>query len=101
MSESEMYDMARTYDVPTVEKMAEWIEWWYTFPDHGAGGNLHIVLDDENVEDHHLTWTRGYCDERGDQTGSNLCLLLRRMTEDDRYRAIYLSRGQIWDPELA
>lgn len=43
-------------DKPVEERLKEAIERVYTYS--AVGSALHIVLDDENVEDHHIQWCR-------------------------------------------
>ena len=55
---------------------------------HGAGGHLHIVLDDSNFEDSHLDWCR---EQFADLTGYDRALheaaywTWRDLTEDERH----------------
>jgi hypothetical protein len=41
----------------------------YALPDCGAGGCLHILLDDNNYADSDLEWCKKYCEEnaKGDE----------------------------------
>lgn len=74
----------------------------------GAGGNLHIVLDDSNVEDENLAHCRKWIEEGGYKPGwghddspeqlaaEMACLIaLEAMTEDERNSALGL-RGGCW-----
>jgi hypothetical protein len=65
-----------------IDKVAELAQWYYQY--HGAGGWLHIVLDDGNLEDHSVD----HCIQRAEQEGDIVCWLLagliRTMTEDNR-----------------
>lgn len=38
------------------EKFIEMVTAYKAMPGHGVGGPLHIVLDDLNVEEHHIRW---------------------------------------------
>lgn len=51
---------------------------------HPSWGSLHIVLDDENVEDWHVGWCIGYADAKGDEEGSALGYILLDMSESQR-----------------
>jgi hypothetical protein len=42
---------------------------YYALPGNGAGGSLHIVLDDGNIETGHIKYCREYAVERGDWRG--------------------------------
>src|SRR6478672_3703693 len=74
------------------------------YAEHPSGGDLHIVLDDWNLEDANLAWCRGYMD--GKQAGKpvtkfndqapeyRLAALLAFMTE--RQRAYTLATAEGW-----
>lgn len=51
-----------------------------------CGGNLHIILDDGNLENCNLDWCSGYCCAKGDQNGQDICNFLRFMKMEDRER---------------
>lgn len=80
---------------------------------NGVGGNLHVVLDDWNLDDHNLA----FCEEqiaKGGYVSSDwpdephsteqlaaefLCLqALKAMTEEERYSGLALAQG-MWDEE--
>ena len=42
---------------------------YYHIPGNEAGGNLHIVLDDKNIESHHIEWCRNEASKNGDHIG--------------------------------
>lgn len=99
---------------PSIDDVAPLIPAFYAIDGNGTGGVLHIVLDDNNVEDDNVdfcirqamagpsTWSRGdgwiepwFTGESVDPRGERLARVLRRMrrwerhrlarTEDDRY----------------
>lgn len=67
-----------------------------------VGGGLHIVLDDWNLENHHLEFCRNYIEENKDSQFSSIeqyeaegrCLaLFMEMTIDERASALALADG--------
>jgi hypothetical protein len=52
--------------------------------EHAAGGNLHIVLDDGNLETEHVEWCLREATKRGDAPGTALAELLLRATLTQR-----------------
>lgn len=52
--------LMKTFDKPahrpTVPEIQELVDAYYQFPQCEVGGDLHIVLDDGNVEDTHIQW---------------------------------------------
>lgn len=57
-------------------------------PGNSVGGGLHIVLDDDNLEDHDLHWCRGWCDAQEDHEGALLAFLLAEMDVVDRVNLV-------------
>lgn len=51
-----------------------------------SGGNLHIVLDDGNLEDGYVSWCAGLCSGMQDHEGMDLAHLLESMTLKQRER---------------
>jgi hypothetical protein len=51
-----------------------------------CGGSLHIVLDDGNLEDWHVSWCAGYACAMNDGAGSNIANLMLLMTVKQRER---------------
>ena len=51
---------------------------------HPSWGSLHIVLDDDNVENHHVEFCKKYAMENGDTEGAELAELLLGMSESQR-----------------
>jgi hypothetical protein len=77
---------------PKVEKAIKMSRAYYKLPDNGAGGSLHIVLDDGNLETGHVLWCKNYAKEQGDPEGVALAEFLLTLTEDERdevYQALY------------
>lgn len=49
-----------------------------------CGGNLHIVLDDTNLADHHIEWCLKQAAEEGDTAGVRIAKLMLQMTRTQR-----------------
>jgi hypothetical protein len=47
-------------------------------------GSLHIVLSDDNVEDHFVQWCIGYAEENDDPEGAELARVLLTMSKTQR-----------------
>lgn len=56
---------------------------------NGAGGSLHIVLDDFNFEDGHVDYCIEYAEERGDEEGARLGRMLRALPAAVRLATIH------------
>lgn len=83
---------ARVVDSPdVVNDVAELINWYRTLPGCGTGGSLHIAVEDENLEDRHLSWCEGFASAAGDTCGAELAGLLERMSVYDRVHAVDLA----------
>ena len=66
---------------------------------NAVGGNLHIVLDDGNVDDSHLTWCEGYACAKDDDEGERLARALARLPWVYR-RALYLADWHVPTPDF-
>lgn len=55
-------------------------------PQNSVGGNLHIFLEDENVEDDHIKFCLDRCMEVGDTIGETICRLALKMSITQRKR---------------
>lgn len=57
------------------QEIVEWCNYVYNAPDmpdggsHACGGHLHIVLDDHNIEDHHIE----YCIKSAKRDNCKMC----------------------------
>lgn len=68
-----------------IEDVLEICDWYYGY--NGAGGSLHVVLDDGNLEDVHVDHAIKFALQDTaptDITGYMLALLIRTMTEENR-----------------
>lgn len=63
-----------------------------------AGGNLHNVLDDGNVDDSNILWCKEKCESENDTFGIFICDLLLSISERKRWN-MYLKNWKI-DSEL-
>ena len=67
---------------------------------HGAWGSLHIVLSDDNLEDHSVAFCKQYAHESGDVAGEELADILlgmnvkTRETIDKRVKS-YISKHSV------
>ena len=60
------------------------IKYYYELsPENGAGGNLHIVLDDGNIEHSYIYLCQEDCEKAGDTFGMFLADILLLFTEDE------------------
>ena len=68
---------------PFVRKeIARLIDEFYRLPDNGAGGKLHVVLDDGNWERECVTWCRGKASEASDSAAVRMADVLLELTDD-------------------
>lgn len=64
---------------PSIEEVFPIMAAYVAMEGHSTGGNLHIVLDDGNLEQHHIHWCNGYACAVGDKEGRLLAYLLAEM----------------------
>lgn len=57
---------------------------YYSMPENGVWGSMHIVLDDRNLENHSVDFCIKLAKERGDKEGHELALILRRLSKTQR-----------------
>lgn len=69
---------------PTVPEVLPMMYAYRDTEGNGAGGSLHIVLDDGNTEDDHVKWCIEHAKERGDVAGVELGEMLLRMSRTQR-----------------
>lgn len=53
-----------------------------------CGGALHNVLDDQNIEDGHVTWCAGFACGKEDDEADDIANLMRAMTIKQRERVV-------------
>ncbi|MGK3981344.1 hypothetical protein WMF38_57635 [Sorangium sp. So ce118] len=71
---------------PTVPDVLPLVRAYYAKPGNGAGGSLHVVLDDGNVDDDSLRLCEERAEERGDRDGAALAKALLRMSKTQRLK---------------
>lgn len=64
---------------------------------HPAGGPLHIMLDDGNVEQGHIDFCRERAKEASDEPGQHLCDVMEMFTLAER-EALFASNFESLDP---
>jgi len=69
---------------PTVPEVLPLVKAYYSKPGNGAGGNLHIVLDDGNVTDGDIQFCSDQAQAYADEDGMHLCRLLLQMSKTQR-----------------
>jgi hypothetical protein len=86
---------------PTVPEVLPLVEAFYGIPGNGVGGSLHIVLDDDNYEQHHIEWCVTYAEAHRDTRGAALARILAAMSPTQRHK-LYVKRGSVqWDDPTA
>jgi len=71
-----------------VKKAVQEIIVFHSKDGNEVGGNLHITLDDENCEDHHVQFCLDQAKIRNDADGVRLAELLLTLTEEEREQAV-------------
>jgi len=71
------------------------IDAFYAKPGNICGGILHIVLDDENYETHHVEWCREEAVSANDQDAIFIADVLLLYTEEERAVVLHVEG----DPE--
>lgn len=69
---------------PTVPEVLPLVRAYYAKDGNGAGGSLHVVLDDGNVEDHFVEFCMEEARKMGDVAGVALAELLLGMSKTQR-----------------
>jgi hypothetical protein len=69
---------------PTLPEVRPIIEAWYARPENGAGGELHVILDDNNMERSFLVHTIA-SDRHGDEA-KWICNVLLMLTPSQKRR---------------
>jgi hypothetical protein len=59
------------------------IRYYYSLPNNGAGGYLHIVLDDGNIDYDSIYFCAEQCAENKDTLGLLICNLLTEFTSEE------------------
>lgn len=78
---------------PTFPEVKPLVQAFYKLPNNGAGGRLHIVLDDNNVDDDSVDFCLNEARMSHDILAENLAYLLLMMSKTQRLK---LSQNK-WD----
>jgi hypothetical protein len=81
---------------PTIPEVAPVIAAYVKKPGNDMGGSLHIVLDDGNIESHHVEFCRNYARDQGDEDGEKLAELLLQMSASQRRRLCVKPGWEAW-----
>lgn len=89
MTDAEFYDLCAAYVSEGVKpkdvRPVKWlVDYYESKPGNGAGGSLHIVLDDGNVEDSSVTFCRKWAVDNNDPMGVALCDVLILCSQTQR-----------------
>jgi len=71
---------------PTVPEVMPLIRQYYSKSGNGAGGSLHIVLEDGNVDDGNVEFCVKFAKESGDKDGEVLGNILLLMSKTQRMK---------------
>ncbi len=75
---------------PTVPEVLPLIQEYYRKPENCVGGNLHIVLEDSNVENSHIKYCLEQAKTAGDKDGVRIAELLFQMSKTQRRKLALL-----------
>jgi hypothetical protein len=78
-----------TLDRPTVPEVAPLVRAYNAKPGNGAGGSLHVVLDDGNIGDESIRFAIERAVVNGDEDGAALGRILLRMSKTGRKKVRY------------
>lgn len=78
---------------PECPEVVPLVREYYSQLGNGAGGSLHVVLDDNNVEDSFVDGAIGHALSMGDIDGMALAAVLRMMSKTQRYKLSVIGPG--------
>lgn len=70
------------------EFLKKLISEYYEIKENVCGGNLHIMLDDGNLNDRDIIWCYDHCEGKKDYLGMLICSLMIQVDETDRQEII-------------
>ena len=70
---------------PAMNACADLIEAWYQLEGNSVGGALHIVVDDNNTEAHHIVWCVMEAGTTHPDEMADLAVALLELNPIDRY----------------
>ena len=82
--------MIITGNKPTVPEVLSIVKAYYSKPNNGVGGSLHIVLEDGNIETHHIEFCKENARKNNDLDGVALAELLLKMSYTQR-KKLYMA----------
>lgn len=71
-----------------IEQIIEAAREYYSVPGNEVGGNLHIVLDDGNINNRHIEWCINEASKQGDEKGVALGKMLLDCSITQRKKVI-------------
>lgn len=71
---------------PTIPDVIDRFRAYFAQPSNGAWGSLHIVLDDNNVDDDSVRFCIENAQQKGDVDGEALARILLRMSKTQRLK---------------
>lgn len=74
---------------PTVSDVLKLVREYYSKPGNGAGGSLHIVLDDGNLKDEDILFCREWAKKEKDEDGVVLADLILSLSKTQRRKLYY------------
>lgn len=73
---------------PTITELVPLLKEYYSKPENCVGGSLHIVLEDDNLENGHIEYCIEYAKKEGDLEGAKLGEMLLQLTKSQRRRLV-------------
>ena len=80
-------------DNPAISDVLPLVEEYYRKPGNMVGGNLHVVLEDHNIQNYHLDFCLKEAHAVGDEDGVMLAELLLKMSKTQRLKICRTHRG--------
>lgn len=71
---------------PTLPEVEPLVRVYYAKAGNSVGGNLHVVLDDQNLEDKFISSSLQECQRLSDEDGARICELMLQMSRRQRKR---------------
>lgn len=72
----------------TVPELIQAVKYYYSLEGNQCGGSLHIVLDDDNIEDSHIEMCIRYANKRNDMEGIKLGKMLLAASYNQRKKLL-------------
>jgi hypothetical protein len=74
---------------PTVPEVLPLVRAYYQKPGNAAGGNLHVVLDDVNIEDQFVVLSLERAKQQHDDDAARIAELLLQMSKTQRRKVAH------------